>query len=306
MERQAPPFFKTGPAPVLRLIFFVVLSVLMLVIDTRFRLLEVVRQAIAFPIDPLQRLASVPSVVIGRISDFFVSHYTLEKENSELKRQQLQNAEKLLQQQQLLTENNYLRQLLGLQERLPPSSITAEVLYEARDPFTRKVIINKGFQHGTQTGQVVVDDVGVVGQVTRVSPFLSEVTLIVDKDQAVPVQVVRNGLRAIAFGGGEGGTLDLRFLANNADIENGDTLVTSGIDDVYLPGLPVATVTRVERNAAYTFAKISCLPSAGVEKHGQVLVLTNERKRMENPFSNEDQPLKSKKGKKGRSSRERP
>jgi rod shape-determining protein MreC len=108
--------------------------------------------------------------------------------------------------------------------------------------------------------------------VTRVFPLQSEVTLISDKDQAVPVQVVRNGLRAVLFGY-DSETLELRFLAANADVQNGDSLVTSGLDGVFLPGLPVGTVTRVERDNVYAFARILCTPAGGVEKHGLVLVL---------------------------------
>ena len=131
----------------------------------------------------------------------------------------------------------------------------AEILYAARDPFSRKVVIDKGSQSGIQPGEPVIDDVGVIGQVTRVYLLMSEVTLLTDKDQAIPVQVLRNGLRAVAYGGAEGGMLDLRFMAANADIKNGDVLVTSGIDGTYPPGLPVATVARIERDAAYAFAQ---------------------------------------------------
>ena len=120
----------------------------------------------------------------------------------------------------------------------------------------------------------MIDETGVVGQVTRVHPLLSEVTLITDKDQAIPVQVVRNGLRAVAFGGGASGTLELRFMAANADIQNGDRLVTSGIDGTYPPGLPVATVVRIERDAAYAFARVVCQPAAGVDRGRYVLVLS--------------------------------
>src|ERR1019366_2307547 len=133
-----------------------------------------------------------------------------------------------------------------------------EILYAGRDPFSRKVVIDKGSQGGIQAGQPVIDDVGVIGQVTRVYLLMSEVTLLSDKDQAIPLQVLRNGLRAVAYGGAEGDMLDLRFMAANADIRNGDTLVTSGIDGTYPPGLPVATVARIERDAAYAFAKCWC------------------------------------------------
>jgi rod shape-determining protein MreC len=119
----------------------------------------------------------------------------------------------------------------------------------------------------------VTDENGVVGQVTRVHPLLSEVTLLTDQDQAIPVQVVRSGLRAVAFGSGPAGTLELRFMAANAEIQNGDKLVTSGIDGTYPPGLPVASVVRIERDAELSFARVVCKPAGGVDSGRFVLVL---------------------------------
>jgi rod shape-determining protein MreC len=112
--------------------------------------------------------------------------------------------------------------------------------------------------------------------VTRVHPFLAEVTLITDKEQRTPVEVVRNGLRAVVYGGGDKGTLDLGYTATNADVQADDLLVTSGIDGTYPPGLPVAKVTKIERDAAYSFAKITCIPAAGTDQNRQVLVLAQE------------------------------
>jgi len=113
---------------------------------------------------------------------------------------------------------------------------------------------------------------GVVGQVTRVFPFSAEVTLITDKDQAVPVQIVRNGMRSVAFGLGNG-QLELKYMPANADVQPGDVLVTSGLDGIYLPGFPVARVINVERDSAYSFARIYCAPIAAVENFGEVMVL---------------------------------
>jgi len=167
-----------------------------------------------------------------------------------------------------------LRRLIDAAERLESKSIAAEVLYAGRDPYARKVIVDRGTQHGVQQGSVVVDETGVVGQLTRAHAFVSEVTLVSDKGQAVPVQVLRNGLRAIAFGGGTSGQLELRYMSGNADVENGDVLVTSGIDGTYPPGLPVAVVVRVERDSSYTFARVLAQPIAGVERGRYALVLS--------------------------------
>ena len=276
MEHQPPPFFNRGPAPLVRLAFFISLAILLMVLDARFRYAESVRQVVALAAYPIQRVAMAPVDLFHAVAAYFGSTAALQEENADLRTKQLRAAPVLLQLDALKEENNQLRRLLEAQERTPRKSTAAEILYAGRDPFSRKVVIDKGLQHGIQPGQPVIDDVGVIGQVTRVYLLMSEVTLLSDKDQAIPLQVLRNGLRAVAYGGAEGGMLDLRFMAANADIRNGDTLVTSGIDGTYPPGLPVATVARIERDAAYAFAKITLAPTAGTDRYRQVLVLSSD------------------------------
>ena len=276
MDYQPPPFFSRGPAPLVRLGFFVCLAVLLMVLDARFRYAESLRQVIALLTYPLQRVALAPGELFGAAAGFFTTQVSLKQENEQLKAKQLQAANELLTVQALRSENAQLRRLLEARERLPRESTLAEILYQGRDPFSRKVIIDKGRQQGIQPGQAVIDDLGVVGQVTRVYPLLSEVTLITDKEQRTPVQVVRNGLRAIAFGGGASGMLELRFTALNAEVQNGDQLVTSGIDGTYPAGLPVATVVHIERDADNTFQRVLCRPAAGVDRGRYVLVVANE------------------------------
>jgi len=269
---QPPPFFRRGPAPLARLAFFVILSLALLVLDLKYRYLELARQGVATALYPLQRAAYVPVDLYEQLGDYLSSLAAVQRENVQLKRKELESANWLLRQQHLELENQRLRELLDMKARQPVSGTIAEILYTARDPFSRRVIVDKGGQHGIAAGQAVVDEAGVLGQVTRVYPLQSEVTLVTDKNQAVPVKIVRNGLRTALFGA-SGGQLELRFLAANADVQPGDLLVTSGLDGVYLPGLPVAKVLRVERDAAYSFARILCEPAAGVERHGQVLIL---------------------------------
>jgi rod shape-determining protein MreC len=278
MEHQPPPFFNRGPAPLVRLTFFVSLATLLMVLDARFRYAENVRQVVALAAYPIQRVAMAPVDLFHGVANFVSTTAALREENSALRMKQLRAAQELLQFEALQEENNQLRRLLEAQERLPRKSVFAEILYAARDPFSRKVVIDKGSQNGILAGQPVIDDIGVIGQVTRVYLLMSEVTLLSDKDQAIPLQVQRNGLRAVAYGGAEGGMLDLRFMAANADIRNGDILVTSGIDGTYPPGLPVATVARIERDAAYAFARITLAPTAGTDRYRQVLVLSSEAK----------------------------
>lgn len=276
MDYQPPPFFSRGPAPLVRLVFFASLAVLVMVLDARFRYAESLRQVVALLVYPLQRTALVPADLLSAAAEFFTTQVALKRENDELKAKRLQGANELLTLEALRAENAQLRRLLDARERLPVDSTLAEILYQGRDPFSRKVVIDKGGQQGIQAGQAVIDDIGVIGQVTRVHPLLSEVTLITDKEQRTPVQVVRNGLRAVIFGGGDRGTLDLSYLALNADVQANDVLVTSGIDGTYPAGLPVAKVSSIEKNAAKAFATITCVPTAGTEQNRQVLVLSSE------------------------------
>ncbi len=296
--QQPPPFFKRGPAPLTRLAFFLALSLLLLVLDLRYHTLEWSRQAVAFVAYPLQRIAYLPVATADNAAQYFSSLAALQKENTVLLRRQLDTANQLLRQEHLELENQRLRALLDMKQRQTVPGRVAQILYSARDPFARRIILDNGSQQGIVAGQVVVDELGVIGQVTRVFPMLSEVTLITDKDQAVPVQILRNGLRTVIFGAGAGG-LELHFLAANADIQVGDVLVTSGLDGVYLAGLPVAKVVRIDRDTPYTFARILCQPIAGVEDHDQVLVLGQGEALPPQP----PEPQKTEKPAKGRKGR---
>jgi rod shape-determining protein MreC len=267
-----PPFFKRGPAPLVRLAFFVSLSLVLLVADLRFHTLEWARLAVATAAWPLQRVTGIPIDAAGDVGGYLSRQRSLLGENEEMRRRQLGTANLLLRQDHLEQENKRLRALLEMRERQPVEGRIAEILYAARDPFSRRVIIDKGSHQGIAPGQAVVDDIGVIGQVTRVFPLTSEVLLLTDKEQAIPVAVQRNGLRAVLAGAGAG-MMELRFLAANAEVQVGDILVTSGLDGVYIPGLPVAKVVKIDRDSSYSFARIICAPLAGVERHGLALVL---------------------------------
>jgi rod shape-determining protein MreC len=247
-------------------------SILMLVTDLRFHTLEWVRLAVATAGWPLQRVAYLPVEAGGDLGKYFSSLVTLHNENDDLRRKQVAIANLLLRQQHLEDENKHLRALLDMRARQPVEGRVADILYATRDPFSRRVVIDKGTQQGIAAGAAVIDDIGVIGQVTRVFPLSAEVTLLTDKEQAIPVEVQRNGLRAILAGAG-GGMMELRYMAANAEVQPGDVLVTSGLDGIYLPGLPAARVTHVDHDSS--FARIQCAPIAGVERHGQVLVLGN-------------------------------
>jgi rod shape-determining protein MreC len=273
MEHAPPQFFNRGPAPVARITFFALASILLMVLDARFRYAEPLRQAIGVAVYPIQQIAIAPFAAVGRTLEFFSTQSELLRENDELRAGRLKDAEALLTLESLRAENKRLRQLVDAKEKTASEAIFAEIVYAGRDPFSRKVILDKGSQQGVKLGQPVIDAGGVLGQVTRVQPLLAEVTLVTDKDHPIPVQVVRNGLRGVAFGAGDGSTMELRHMAANAEIETGDLLVTSGLDGVYPRGLPVARVAKIERDAAFAFAKIYCQPVAGANPHPQVLVL---------------------------------
>lgn len=298
MEHTPPPFFKRGPAPLARLLLCSLLSIALLISDTRYHYLDGIRQAVAIVIYPFQRLAGAPGAMLGSISEFFVTQSALRTENGRLVERDLQNSATLQKYQALAAENAHLRELLAARERFPGSTTAAELLYRGRDPFTRKIVIDKGQQHDIKSGQPVIDQIGVIGQVTRVYPWLAEITLITDKESAVPVQNLRNGLRAVLGGTGNDARLELKFIPLNADFQNGDQLVTSGIDGVYPPGLPVAVVSNVERNAAFLFARISCKPLAGVASHTQVLVVNWENNAPPQPVE-EAKPPRPKKSRRG-------
>ena len=298
MEHTPPPFFKTGPTPLARLLIFSALSLTLLVADARFNYLSPVRQIAAVIVYPLQRVAAAPAGIARRIGEFFVTQSSLQEENARLVEDRLAAAPGLQQLKALQAENRQLRELLAARERVNANAKTAEILYAGRDPFSRKVVIDKGLNDDIKGGQAVVDVRGVVGQVTRVYPWLSEVTLITDKGQAVPVQNLRSGLRGVVFGMGQDGVLDLRFMPLNADVQNGDQLVTSGIDGTYPPGLPVAEVSNIERNTALMFARITCKPVASVAGQLHVLVLGWHRDVPGAPDP-APEPQKRRKGRKG-------
>jgi len=286
------------------LIFFVVLALALLISDARFNTLEIVRGVLGAGLYPLQRAALVPRDIFMGAADLAVTSATLRNENSKLKAKNLELSVKAGDAAQLTAENTHLRSLLELGSRASTQTTPVEVQYDTRDPFTQKVVIGKGSQQGIQDGAPVVNEDGVIGQITRVFPLQSEVTLLSDKDQAVPVQIVRTGLRSVIYGTPKGDTLDLRFVPISADVQTGDELVTSGLDGIYPPGLPVAKVVRVDKQADTAFARVACLPIAPVRGARQLLVLHYEVNQPPNPEEVEAaaaaKEAKDNKGKKGK------
>ncbi len=264
LDRSPPPFFKQGPSALSKLIFFSALALFLMVADLRLQIAQPVRAAVATVLYPVQWLALWPGRALGHGAGYFQSLEAAQSAESDAKKKLSVQSLRAGQVEQLTLENARLRQLMGLRDQLKTQALAAEVLYDAADPYTRKVVVDKGLTQGVVAGSPVIDESGVLGQVTRVHPLVSEVTLITDRDQAIPVLNTRTGARSVAFGDPviHGGVLELRFMAGNADVQVGDVLTTSGIDGVYPPGLPVARVDRVERRADSGFAKIYCVPQA--------------------------------------------
>ena len=270
--QQTPAFFVRGASAFSRMVFFCALSIIMMAMDARLNYLSQVRQAFIGALHPFEIMANAPSEWYRDVKKYFSAHNQLVQENYALKQQAFEHKVMLQRLSTIEAENVHLRSLLNGNIPIQPKAILGEISHTGRDPFTSVVVVNRGSQHNIKAGQAVVDSKGVVGQVTRVYPFSSEVTLITDKDLSIPIQIERNQLRAIAFGEGNN-TLDIPFLPTNVDIKVGDKLVTSGIDGIYPAGLAVATVSKIQQNQESPFAKIICTPIAEVTNHLQLLLL---------------------------------
>ena len=279
LDRSPPPFFKQGPSALSKLVVFSALSLFLMVADTRFQITQPLRAALATVLYPVQWLVLQPVRAVQGGSQYLTSLSQATSNSEDASRKLALQSLRAGQVEQLLLENTRLRKLLELRDQLATSVMAAEVLYDAADPYTRKIIIDKGMTQGVDLGSPVLDESGVLGQVTRVHPLVSEVTLVIDRDLAIPVLNVRTGARSVAYGdpvapaGGSGGALELRFMGSNSDVQVGDLLTTSGVDGVYPPGLPVAVITRIERRAESAFAKIYCTPKALVTGSRHVMVV---------------------------------
>jgi rod shape-determining protein MreC len=273
LDRTPPPFFKQGPSSLSKLMVFSALALFLMVADARFRITEPLRAAVAGVLYPAQWLALRPVLGVRMAGEYLESLTAAQAREQAVRKQLAEQSLRANQTEQLALENQQLRKLLELRERLTSQAQAAEVLYEAADPYTRKVIIDKGLANGITAGSPVIDEGGVLGQVTRVHPLVSEVTLVTDREQAVPVLNTRTGVRGIAYGDASSGGLELRYMAANADVQVGDLLTTSGVDGVYPSGLPVAKVEKVERRPDSAFARIVCKPQGLAEGARHVMVV---------------------------------
>lgn len=273
LDRTPPPFFRQGTTALTKLLLCAALAIFLMVADARFKLAAPARAALALALHPLQRALLAPVDAWERAGDYLRGTERAMAAEDQARRQLVQQAERLSRAEQLQQENQRLRALLDLRPALQVPSLAAEVLYEASDPYSRRVVIDRGSRQGVVLGAPVINDAGVLGQVTRVYLLSAEVTLLSDKDAAIPVLNTRSQQRGAAFGGAEGGAMELRFMAANADLRQNDLLTTSGLDGVYPPGLPVARIASVERRGDTSFARVRLQPVAQLDDVRHVLVL---------------------------------
>ncbi|MFM2074096.1 MAG: rod shape-determining protein MreC [Pseudomonadota bacterium] len=276
LNQAPPPFFRQGFSAVSKLAVFSALSVFLMVADVRLKITEPLRSTLATVMYPLQSLVIQPLHAVQVVGQYVTALHASQTALQAAQQQLLAQSAQANQVASLLHENARLRTLLEVRARAGLEALAADVLYDAADPFSRKVVISRGQLHGVQAGMAVIDAAGVLGQVTRVYPMVSEVHLLTDRDQAIPVLNLRTGARYLAYGRSGSGqsSMELRFTPNSADLKVGDALVTSGVDGVYPPGLAVGQVRMVDQRSNSAFANIVVDPVANTQGALQVLVLT--------------------------------
>ena len=275
-DRSAPSLFKNKPSRLSQLALYGALALFLMVADARFKITEPVRVAVAAAIYPLQWLVAQPVLGYQNASRYMEAQELAVQREDVARKELVVMAQRAELADELREENESLRAMLQLRERQTGQGQVAEVVYDSPDPYTRRVVIDRGDMDGIAPGSPVIDDKGVIGQVTRVYATRAEVTLLIDRDQAIPVFNPRTGARSVAYGDSSAtrsGGLELRFMPSNADVQEGDLLTTSGVDGLYPAGLPVAKVVSVDRKADSAFTRIYCEPIGKVQGVRHVMVL---------------------------------
>ncbi|MBT8535704.1 rod shape-determining protein MreC [Polynucleobacter paneuropaeus] len=271
MQYSAPPLFRQGIPALVKLIVCLSISIALMLIDYRFKTLDPIRNNVNWVLRPLEYLMLTPRNVYQASTEYFTTRSTLEQENQIFKARQAELALLANQSEFLLIENQNLRQLMDLQKQVGFKTLPVEILFNPPNPISQRVVINRGNDDGLKLGNPIANDAGILGQVVRLYDHSAEVSLLEDRDFAVPVQVARNGLRAAVFGAGRGNSLELRYLPVASDLEVGDILITSGIDGVYPPGYAVAVISRIVRNVDKNSSNVFCVPIAAVNRYRQAL-----------------------------------
>jgi rod shape-determining protein MreC len=288
-------FRRSVPAQV-KLVLLALLACLLLIVDAQTRFLEPLRQGLSVVLYPFQRVVMLPRDAVVVVQDYSNAAQLLKEESEALQKQRIELSQVIGNAAQLVTENRQLRRLLSVTEDKPiHPAVVVEVLYEPATDYRRRLVFNKGSRQGIAPGMPVIDEGGIVGQVIRVTPFSAEAAMLTDEQLAVPVQLLRNGLRLIAFGSAIPGKVEVRYFSSDTDIQEGDVLVTSGVGGGFPAGISVGTVESVERDAASGFARALAQPTSHPERYRHFLILkvpvntigTNETPDLSNPLAGE-------------------
>jgi len=268
---------EISPLRASRLVGILILSLSLMWLDSHSQIFKPVRSALGYVLYPLHQISSAPSVLIDWFGDSAKSRQQLIAENAELSARNLILGQKIQRLISLETENSELRELLGASDRIGERVIVVELVAVDPDPFSQQIVINKGLEDGVFMGQPVLDSHGLMGQVIDVLPHSSRVLLIADSNHAIPVQINRNGVRAIAVGSGKLNELNLVYVPDTADIKEGDLLVSSGLGGRYPRGYPVASVATVEHFPGKAFAVVKAIPSAHLDRSRHMLLVFSDK-----------------------------
>lgn len=265
--------FQRGPSATLRMILLVIVSIILMTADHRWKHTEVVRNTLSYLLYPVEYVVDLPIRLYYWTDETLSTHQQLLEENRQLRDLQLQSRVQLQKLDIIEKENERLRQLLSATPKTTEDHLIAEIIAVDVDPYRHLLSLNKGTKDGVFKGQPIIDAQGVMGQIVYVNAFTSTAMLVTDVSHAIPVQIDRTGLRSVAFGTGQIDYLDLKHIPHNADIRVGDKLISSGMGERFPRNYPVAVITRIDRNAGETFVNVRAEPLALLDTSREVLLV---------------------------------
>lgn len=269
------------PSPGPRMVVICILSIALMVLDNQNQHMQTVRSVLATAAYPIRVLIDTPSSIGHWLSEGLSTRGTLMEENRDLNDQILVQSARLQRMAALEAENARLRALLDSTAKVGDRVLIAEIMSVDMNPFRHKIVVNKGSSDEVYVGQAMIDAEGVIGQVIRDQIYSAEALLITDIDHALPVELLRNQLRTIAVGTGDLERLSLPFLPRNADVIEGDLLITSGLGGTFPPGYPVGVVEEVNSDSGQPFLTINATPAARLNRIREVLLIWPEPRRAE-------------------------
>ena len=265
--------FIRGPSVTFRMAVLVVASIALMTADHRWHSLEFVRSTLSSVIYPLQYSIDLPIQLFYWVDESISSQQDLLEKNREFEVRHLENRVQLQKLDIIEKENDRLRKLLSATPKTTERLLISEIINVDLDPYKQLILLNKGSSSDVYQGQPIIDAFGIMGQIVHVGLMSSTAMLITDASHAIPLQINRNGLRAIAYGSGKIDQLNLRYLPHNVDIKVGDLLITSGLGGTFPANFPVAIISKVERPAGEPFADIEAVPHAQLDKSREVLLV---------------------------------